>query len=161
MGQAWARRVIVAAVAARIEARAWARRLIVAALVLLACVPAAGSASAQTDKVYQFKRLDVNITVQPNGDLSPDETQEYQYGSGTFTFGFRAIPTARLDDIGDVHVTEGTQTYRETDVDDTPNSFRTYTNSDNDFEIRWFYPTLAIRARVRHRIHGEGRPAPL
>ena len=45
-------------------------------------------------------------------------------------------------------VTEGGRSYREVDFDDTPNTFRTYTNSDNDFEIRWFYPPTANRSRT-------------
>jgi uncharacterized protein (TIGR04222 family) len=129
-------------------ARALLVRLVAVTCILLGCALAASSAVAQSDQVYQFKRLDVDITVQPNGDLRFVEMQEYQYVTGKFSFGFRAIPTRRMDDIADVRVSEGRQLYQSVDYDDSPNTFRTYTNTDGDFEIRWFYPPSSNRSRL-------------
>jgi len=64
------------------------------------------------DKVYDWDRLDVDITVRPNGDMRIIETQQYTYVVGRFSYGYRNIPMGRLDRITDVQVWEGDRQYR-------------------------------------------------
>ena len=103
-------------------------------------------------KVYRFKRLDADITVQTNGDLDIIETQAFEYVVGTFSEGFRTIPTDKLDRIANVRVSEQDRPYtrEQTPSSSTssPFSFTTLTNDRNDFEIRWFYPATANTTRI-------------
>ncbi|TMC60578.1 MAG: DUF2207 domain-containing protein, partial [Chloroflexi bacterium] len=115
----------------------WLAPILAFALVLFTL----GSVEAQSSsKVYRFKRLDSDVSVQPNGDLQIVETQEYQYVQGSFTFGFRDIPTARLDRITNIGVSDDTRKYQPTDSTGIPFSFTTFTTDNGDLEIRWFYP---------------------
>ena len=56
-------------------------------------------ASGQT---LAWDRLDVDLTVLPNGDLRVVETNTINFRSGTFTFGFRDIDTTRLTGVDSV-----------------------------------------------------------
>ena len=96
-----------------------------------------GTVEAQSSsKVYRFKRLDSDVSVQPNGDLQIVETQEYQYVQGSFTFGFRDIPTARLDRITNIGVSDDTRKYQPTDSTGIPFSFTTFTTDNGDLDCR-------------------------
>jgi len=44
--------------------------------------------------------------VQPNSDILVEETQQIQFTSGDFHFGYRAVPLDRVDQITDVEVSE-------------------------------------------------------
>ncbi|HEY77315.1 MAG TPA: DUF2207 domain-containing protein, partial [Thermoflexia bacterium] len=81
--------------------------------------------SAET-KTLVWERLDVDITVQPDGTFVVRETQVIWFVSGTFTHGYRSIPTDRLSRITDVQVWEDGQPCR-VEVDE----------SGDEFEIRW------------------------
>ena len=48
-------------------------------------------AQAQEKTLY-WERYDVNLTVEPNSDILVEEIQQIAFTSGTFTFGFAAIP---------------------------------------------------------------------
>ncbi|MCA1552922.1 MAG: DUF2207 domain-containing protein, partial [Chloroflexi bacterium] len=102
------------------------------------------TADAQSSsKVYRFRRLDVDVAVQQNGNLDVVETQEYEYVQGTFSFGYRAIHTDKLDRITNIGVSDETRKYQASTTRSIPNTFVTFTNDDGDFEIRWFYPTIS------------------
>ena len=79
------------------------RRLFVVALisVFLLLLSSGALVEAQAKSLY-WKRFDVDVTVQPNGDLRVVETQEIAFLGGPFHYGFATIPGDRLDGITDV-----------------------------------------------------------
>ncbi len=124
-------------------------------LPLLAAVFISGSVQAQ-DKSLLWKRYDVNLAVQLNSDILVEEIQQIQFLSGTFRFGFAAIPLDRVERIADVSVVEiidGEERRY------TPNSSAPYgfvaSQSENNLEITWYFPatqgtthTYILRYRV-------------
>lgn len=124
--------------------------LLAAALAVLA-----GAVRAQ-DKSLLWKRYDVNLTVQRNSDILVEEIQQIQFLSGTFRFGFAAIPLERVERITDVSVVEiiDGQERRYKSNSSAPYGFVT-SQSDNNLEITWYFPetqgtthTYILRYRV-------------
>jgi uncharacterized membrane protein YgcG len=116
-----------------------------------------GVAQAQEKSLY-WQRWDVNIDVQKNSDMLVEETQEIVFTSGTFRFGYRAIPLDRVDRIADVQLSEiingierpytaeSTQEY----------GFTTSVNGGN-LEITWYFPPTADSTHtyvIRYRVVG-------
>ena len=97
----------------------------------------AGVVQAQ-DKTYVWDRLDVDITVLNDSDIRIVETQQFTYTSGRFTFGYREIPTDRLERITDVEVWEGDRQYQR--GHGTDYTYETFYNDDDEFVIKWYYP---------------------
>ncbi|MBI1879373.1 MAG: DUF2207 domain-containing protein, partial [Chloroflexi bacterium] len=109
-------------------------------LAFTVALSAWGIAQAQT-KTLVWQRYDVNLTVQQNADILVEETQEIRFTSGTFTFGFAAIPLDRVERITDLQVSE---IVNSSERAYTPNSsseygFTTSTNEGN-LEITWYFP---------------------
>ncbi len=109
------------------------------------------------DKMLVWERYDVNLEVQPNSDILVEEIQEITFTSGTFRFGFAAIPLDRVEDIIDISVSEiingAKRPY-------TPNSTQPYgfttAVNEGDLEITWYFPptsntthTFILRYRVK------------
>ena len=120
-------------------------------LAVLALPVLAGTAQAQ-EKQYHWTRFDVNIEVLPSGDFTVEEIQTIAFTSGEFHFGFRNIPTDRLEAIRDVEVWEGNRQYAPGHGGDY--TFETYTES-GQFYIKWYFPytsnsehTFTLRYRV-------------
>lgn len=97
----------------------------------------AGVVQAQ-DKTYIWDRLDVDITVLDNSDIRVVETQQFTYTSGRFTFGFREIPTDRLESITDIEVWEGDRQFQPGRGGDY--TYETFYSDEGDFTIKWYYP---------------------
>jgi len=97
----------------------------------------AGVVQAQS-KTYIWDRLDVDITVLENSDIHIVETQQFTYTSGEFRYGYREIPTDRLEGITDVEVWEGDRQYQPGHGGDY--TYETFYNDDGDFTIKWYYP---------------------
>jgi len=97
----------------------------------------AGVVQAQ-DKTYVWDRLDVDITVLENSDIRVVETQQFTYTSGEFHYGYREIPTDRLEGIAEVEVWEGERPYQPGHGGDY--TYETFYNDDGDFTIKWYYP---------------------
>jgi uncharacterized membrane protein YgcG len=91
-------------------------------------VLSASLAHAQS-KTLEWRRLDSDITVQPNGDLRIAETNVVDFTNGTFTFGFRDFDTSRLTDIADISVAS----------DGVPLRFDTGTTDEGKFRIKYFF----------------------
>ncbi len=88
-------------------------------------------------KALYWKRLDVEITVLPNSDIHIIETWEIVFTSGGFHFGYRSIPTDRLEGIADVEVWEGDRRFRPGHGGEY--TYETYYD-DGDFVIKWYFP---------------------
>jgi hypothetical protein len=138
--------------------------LILAGVIGLA---AAGWGVAQAaEKTLVWQRYDVNLTVQPNADILVEEIQEIAFTSGTFTFGFAAIPLDRVERLADVQLSE---VINGAERPYTPNSTGQYGftagQNNGNLEITWYFPptrnsvhTYILRYRVSGglRIYPEG-----
>jgi len=114
-----------------------------------------GAALAQDQSLF-WQRYDVNITVQPNSDILVEEIQQINFTSGSFHFGFAAIPTDRLERITDVSVAEVIQgAERAYTAGSTGTYGFTTANNKGNLEITWYFPptrnsthTYILRYRV-------------
>jgi uncharacterized membrane protein YgcG len=134
-------------------------------LAFFLLLPGLNTVQAQEKTLY-WQRYDVNLDVQTNSDILVEETQQIVLTSGTFTFGFAAIPLDRVERITDLQVSE---IINGSERPYTPNStgeygFTTSVN-ENNLEITWYFPptsnsehTYLLRYRVIGglRIYPEG-----
>jgi len=104
----------------------------VAILALIIGLPVQ-TTQAQAAKTLVWRRLDCDITIQPNGDLRIVETNEINFTSGSFSFGYRDIESARLTSITDVQASENGRPVR----------FETGRADNGDFRIKYFFATPA------------------
>jgi uncharacterized membrane protein YgcG len=126
-------------------------------LALVIVMAGWGSAQAQ-DKSLYWQRYDVNINVQQNSDILVEEIQQIVFTSGTFRFGYRAIPLDRVQRITDVQVSE---VINGVERPYTPGSssqygFTTATNQGN-LEVTWYFPPTSNSSHtyiVRYRVIG-------
>lgn len=126
--------------------------------LLLALVVILGSweAAQAQDKSLNWQRYDVNITVQSNSDILVEEIQQIEFTSGTFRFGFAAIPMDRLERIEDVQVSEIIDGVERPYTPRTSNEYGFVTSTnEGDLEITWYFPptgnsvhTYILRYRV-------------
>ncbi len=125
------------------------------AVVVLVTLLGWSSAQAQ-DKSLLWQRYDVNLSVQLNSDILVEEIQQIQFTSGTFRFGYAAIPTDRLDRITDVSVSEIINGQERPYTPRSSDQYGFVTNtSGSDLEITWYFPptqnsthTYILRYRV-------------
>jgi len=107
--------------------------LIIAGLLLAAAlsgVSLLGALPALAEsKSFQWQRLDSDITVEPNGDLSIVETNVVDFTEGTFTFGYRDIDQSRLTGITDIQATDNGQ----------PLQVETSETEDGDLRITYYF----------------------
>lgn len=113
--------------------------------------------SAQTKSLY-WKRFDVDVTVQPNGELRVIETQEITFLGGPFHYGFAIIPGDRLDDITDIEVWEQGQRYEQSRFRDD----YTFQSSweDGDLTVQWYFPFTSNSSHTfefRYTVEGAVR----
>jgi uncharacterized membrane protein YgcG len=116
-----------------------------------------GAAQAQ-DKSLYWQRYDVNITVQQNSDMLVEEIQQIAFTSGTFRFGFAAIPLDRVERITDVEVSEIINGVERPYTPRSSNEygFVTSTNEGN-LEITWYFPPTGESTHtyiLRYRVNG-------
>lgn len=69
----------------------WLAAILVSAL-LLGLLTGVTPALADEEKSLVWERLDVDLVVQPNGDIQVTEHHVIRFTSGSFTFGYRDIP---------------------------------------------------------------------
>ncbi len=111
-------------------------------VALMLALLSAGAVNAQ-DKTLRWNRYDVNIAVQPNGDLVIEETEEIAFTSGSFHFGYRAIPLDRVESLSNIQIFErrGDRliAYKPSN-NKGEYTFTVSTNSDNEQVIYWYFP---------------------
>jgi uncharacterized membrane protein YgcG len=97
--------------------------------------------------------------VLPNSDIEIEEVQEITFTSGSFTFGYRAIPLNRVEDIGSIRVFERQgdrlleYTYSSSEANYT---FTTY-QEDNNQVIYWYFPETKYSSHtyiIRYLVKG-------
>jgi uncharacterized membrane protein len=122
------------------------RRLAFFSVVLLIALLWLVAPVVAQSKSVHAKSYDVDLTVLPNGDLQVVETLEMAFQGGPFSYGFRVIPTDRLDSITDIEVQEGGRAYAYS------GSGGEYTyrvnQSEDDVEVRWYYPYTSNATRT-------------
>lgn len=113
--------------------------ILFAALALLGLSTAV---EAQARSLY-WKRLDVDIVVQPNGDMRITETNDIVFEGGPFRFGYAYIPPGRWEDIRDVSVSDETGRVYQRGSPGTPYTYSTERDEDGNFVIRWDFPATS------------------
>ncbi len=133
------------------------------AVVLLALVVLAVFAppvhGVRLEKSAVWKRLDVDLTVQPNGDLRVIETHEVAFTGGPFHYGYRSIPTDRLTGIDDVSVVDQSGRKYTSSSSGEPYTFR-ITEKEGDIYIYWYFPygsDMTKAWNVSYTVHGALR----
>lgn len=113
------------------------------------------------DRSLVWRRYDVDIDAQQNGDLLVKETQQIDFMGGPYRFGFAAIPLDRVENISDIRVSEvingQERQYR-------PNSTGEYgfttQRVDGNLEITWYFPSTSDSEHIfilRYRANGAIR----
>ncbi|MEK7310638.1 MAG: DUF2207 domain-containing protein [Chloroflexota bacterium] len=108
-------------------------------------------------KTAMWQRYDVDITVQPNGDLRVVETQVIDFQGGPFREGFAEIPLENTDGISDVAVSEPGRAYQN---EGGGEHTYTYYEEGGNLIIDWFFPPLSNETRtflLSYTIHGAVR----
>ncbi len=140
---------------------------VLAAFLVLALV--VGVCQAAT-KAYHYQSVDVDISILGNSDLLITEKLAFAFTSGDFHYGYRSIPTDRLESIEDVEVWEGDRKYElnpevrhwidiRREKGGSPGgdnyAYATWRHGDQ-FWVAWWFPrtenatrTIALRYRVR------------
>jgi uncharacterized membrane protein len=134
------------------------RHLWLGMLLALVIVLAGWGAAQAQDKSLYWQRYDVNINVQQNSDILVEEIQQIVFTSGTFRFGYAAIPLDRVERIADVQVSE---VINGAERPYTPGSssqygFTTATNEGN-LEVTWYFPSTSSSTHtyiLRYRVIG-------
>ena len=148
----------------------YVRLILVMAWVLLglALPDVQGLSSAQAeDKIYSYSSIQVDITVQTNGDLRVVETQAFNFSQGTFRSASRWIPTDRLGKIDNVSVAEQQGGRVVPYHANTPNTAEGFTAHQDGmrYKIDWQYqPTTGPASRifiVSYTVSGAIRAYPL
>lgn len=134
------------------------RRLWLGFLLALVIVLGGWAAAQAQEKSLYWQRYDVNIAVQQNSDILVEEIQQIVFTSGTFRFGFAAIPLDRLERITDLEVSE---IINGVERPYTPGSSSEYgfvsSTSGGDLEITWYFPQTSNSAHtylLRYRVVG-------
>ncbi len=115
--------------------------------------------SARLEKTAVWKRLDVDLTVQSNGDLRVVEIHEVSFIGGPFHYGYRSIPTDKLTGIDEVSVVDQSGKEYIRSSSERPYSFRT-AEKDGKLYIYWYFPygsDMTQTWNVAYTVHGALR----
>ena len=121
---------------------------------------ASGVADAQSKSVT-VNRRDGDITIATDGTVQIVETWEVSFEGGPFRFAFRDFDMTRIEDITDVSVAEGAQTFSQASTQ-APNTFN-LAPSPGHFKITWYFDDTTNRVRtftLRYTLHGVIRQYP-
>ena len=110
-------------------------------------------------KSVDWQRIDVDITVNPDGTFTVVETLQIKFIGGPFRFGYRRIPAERLQAIDNVSISDEEGTYRPLEGETTSGPPRTFTvyKTGDEYYIRWFFDPINDTTRtfrVAYRVHG-------
>jgi uncharacterized membrane protein len=119
-------------------------RAVIILLTVIMLLGLSTSAEAQSRSLY-WRRLDVDIQVQPNGDMRITETNDIVFQGGPFRFGYAAIPPGRWDQIRDVTVTDETGQVYQRSTSESPYTYYTDRDEDGNFVIQWYFPSTRDR----------------
>ncbi|HBY96849.1 MAG TPA: hypothetical protein DEP84_23360, partial [Chloroflexi bacterium] len=118
--------------------------LFVLALVAVVTAPTTPSV-AQNEKSLYWEHFDVTIDVLDDGDLRVTERNDINFTSGTFTFGYREIPTNRVTGITDVTVVGDGRRFDQDQGSRRPYTFYRYRGDNGEAGIRYYFPQTSGR----------------
>ncbi|MCY3993249.1 MAG: DUF2207 domain-containing protein [Caldilineaceae bacterium] len=133
-------------------------RLLTGAAVLLGVllILHAHPASAQ-EKSLLWERFDVDVIIRRDGTFEVTEHQTIRFTRGTFTFGFRAIPTRYIDSIDNWTLTDGSgNRYRLANGGKEPFTF-TVADKGPRYVVYWYFPPTANQSEtytLAYTVHG-------
>ncbi len=119
------------------------------ALLLLAAAPG---------KQVVWERIDVDLTINPDGTVDVEERWRITFEGGPFRYGYRRIETRYLTDITNIRVLDEEGPYRP-GTEKAPRTF-VLESSSQELTIRWFFEPLSDTTRtfiLRYRVHGALR----
>jgi hypothetical protein len=129
---------------------------ILASALLLGLFTGVAPALADEEKSLVWERLDVDLVVQPNGDIQVTEHHVIRFTSGSFTFGYRDIPQKNFNSIDNWSLSdsEGNQ-YQQVPGGDTPFTF-SVADSDGSYIVNWYFPSNNSRGdyTLRYTVRG-------
>jgi len=137
-------------------------RFVLTALLFVTLLGWASTAQAQTKSLY-WKRMDVDIQVQPNGDMRIIETHDIVFSGGPFHFGVATIPPGRWEAITDVRVSDETQRAYTNSRSEREYTFYTERDDQGNFVVNWFFPYTSDAEhiyRLEYTVHGGLRYYP-
>ncbi len=114
--------------------------------------------AATPGKQVVWERIDVNLTINPDGTVDVEEQWRITFEGGPFRYGYRRIETRYLTDITDVQVLDEEGPYRPGTAE-APRVF-VLESSSQALTIRWFFEPLSDTTRtfiLRYRVHGALR----
>jgi uncharacterized membrane protein len=128
-------------------------------------------AASAANQAYNYDSINVDISVLENSDMLINEVQTFNFTSGDFHYGFRWIPTDRLESIDNVEVWEGDRQYtldpsvkkwidirKETGGSPGGDNYAYSTWTENDrFFIGWWFPETSNARRtisLKYKVHG-------
>ena len=131
-----------------IPARLSARLLTGAALLLGALLILHVHPAFAQEKSLLWERFDVDIIIRRDGAFEVAEHQTIRFTRGTFTFGFREIPTRYIDSIEDWTLTDGSgNRYRLVNSGKEPYTF-TVADKGPRYVIYWYFPVTANQSET-------------
>ena len=140
-----------------IPARLSARLLTGAALLLGALLVLHARPAFAQDQSLLWERFDVDLIVRKDGTFEVTEHQTIRFTRGTFTFGFRAIPTRYIDAIDNWTLTDaGGNRYRLADSGKAPYTF-TISEKGSRYVVYWYFPPTSNRSEtftLAYTVHG-------
>lgn len=128
-------------------------------------------ALAAASSTYHYEYINVDIEILENSDIVISETQSFVFTSGDFHYGFRWIPTDKLESIDNVEVWEGDRQYQlnplvkewidtrqKTGASPGGDNYAYATWREKDkFWIGWWFPKTVNSSRtieLRYTVHG-------
>jgi hypothetical protein len=103
------------------------------------------SAHAQIKEIIIDERQ-ADITIQPNGDVTFDETWKVRFLEGRFTRVMHEIPHAYIGEVTDWEIREGGHSYDE-DTSEEPDTY-TIRSDEESTTATWYFPRTQNRTRT-------------
>ncbi len=132
-----------------IQIRKWSWWVAVLAMFLVAAAPG---------KSVVWERIDVTLTINPDGTVDVEEQWRITFEGGPFRYGYRRIETRYLTDITDIQVLDEEGPYYPGTAE-TPRAF-VLGKTSQTLTIRWFFEPISDTTRtfiLRYRVHGALR----
>ena len=112
------------------------------------------------EKSLLWERFDVDIIIRKDSSFEVTEHQTIRFTRGTFTYGYREIPTRYIDSIDNWTLTDGSgNRYRLANSGKEPYTF-TVADKGPRYVVYWYFPPTFNRSEIFTLAYTvRGRPA--